>query len=74
MVHVSFRTDSACTFDLGIAKNLGGKRLKGCVLAPGIERQSSFAAGLIEKSLAVPILFHWNLGQEQAAVSALGNQ
>src|SRR5580700_5191977 len=63
--------DSTCSFDIGIAKDLSAESLDGCIPAPGTERQASFAAGLIEKGFAVPILFHGYLGQQQTTVSAL---
>src|ERR1700728_699542 len=71
---ITVHMDSAGNFDAGVAKDLSGKGLNGCVLAPGIDWQASFTAGLIEKSSAVPILFHRNLGQQQSTVRALRDQ
>jgi hypothetical protein len=43
----SSEADSAGIFNIGIAKNLGGESLDGRGPAPGIQRQASFAAGLL---------------------------
>ena len=66
--------DSAGNFDIGVGKDLGGKSLDGCGLAPGIQRQAGFAAGLLEKSFPVPTIFGGNLGQQQAAANAIGDE
>ena len=65
---------SAGSFDIDVGKDLGGKSLYGCGLAPGIQRQAGFAAGLLEKSFPVPTIFDGNLGQQQAAANAIGDE
>ena len=65
--------DSAETLDVGVAKDLGGESLDGRGLLPGIERQASFAAGLLQESFPVPTIFEGNLGQQEAASSAIGD-
>ncbi len=65
---------SAGNFDIGVGKDLSGKSLDSCGFAPGIQRQAGFAAGLLEKSFPVPTIFDRNLGQQQAAASAIGNE
>ena len=65
---------SAGNFDIGVGKDLSGKSLYGCGLAPGIQGQAGFAAGLLEKSFPVPTIFDGNLGQQQAAANAIGDE
>ena len=67
-------SDSAGLFDIGVAEDLGGESLDGCGLAPGIQRQTRFAADLLQKSFPVPTVFDGNLGQQQAAASAIGDE
>jgi len=62
--------DSEGKFDISVGKHLGGESLDGGGLAPGMERQTSLAAGLLQKSFPVPTMFDGNLGQQQAAASA----
>ena len=57
------KQDSQGNFDIGVGKHLGGESLDGSGLAPGIQRQTSFAAGLLQKSFPVPTVFDGNLGQ-----------
>ena len=66
--------DSAGKFYIRVGKDLGRERLDGCALAPGIQRQDSFAAGLLKKSFPVPTIFDWDLGQQQAASSAIRDE
>src|ERR1700732_3115743 len=62
--------DSEGKFDISVGKHLGGESLDGSGLAPGIQRQTSLAAGLLQKNFPVPTMFDGNLGQQQAAASA----
>jgi len=62
--------DSEGKFDISVGKHVGGESLDGSGLAPGIQRQTSLAAGLLQKSFPVPTMFDGNLGQQQAAASA----
>src|SRR5216684_4143430 len=66
--------NSAQSFDISVAEDLGRERLDGCALAPGIQRQASLAAGLLKKSFPVPTIFDWDLGQQQAASSAIRDE
>ena len=68
------KTDSAGKFDIAVGKDLGGESLDGCGLAPGIQRQTSLVAGLLQKSFPVPTMFDRDLGQKQAAASAFRNE
>src|SRR5271167_4374611 len=56
-----------------LAEDLGGEGFNGCASLPGIRRQSGFAAGLLDKSCAVPGALDGNLGQQQAAASTPAN-
>src|SRR5229473_2657770 len=44
-------------FDIGVGKHLGGESLDRSALAPGVQRQTGFAAGLLQKSFPVPTVF-----------------
>ncbi len=66
--------DSAGKFYIRVGKDLGRERLDGCALAPGIQRQASFAAGLLKKSFPTPTVFDWNLRQQQSASSAIRDE
>jgi len=54
--------DSDGTRDIGVGKNFGSEGFDDCTLAPGIERQTGFPAGLLQESLRTPAMFNRNLG------------
>jgi len=54
--------DSTGNFGIRVGKHLGGESLDGSGLAPGIQRQTSFAAGLLQKSFPIPTMFDRYLG------------
>ena len=57
-----------------LSEDFGSKSLDDRARAPGIKRQSGFAAGLLEKSYAVPGVFQRNLGQQQSPPSMLADE
>src|SRR5208282_2354430 len=58
---------------IGVGKDFSGECLNDCIFAPGIERQTGFEAGLVEKSLPIPAIFGGHLGEEQATAGADGD-
>jgi hypothetical protein len=56
------------------AENLGGEGLDCRAIFPGVQRQSRFPAGLVEESLAIPVVLDWHLRQKQAAMSSHADQ
>ena len=66
--------DSAGKFYIRVGKDLRRESLDGRALAPRIQRQTSFAAGLLKKSFPTPTVFDWNLRQQQSASSAIRDE
>jgi hypothetical protein len=58
-----WEADSEGNFGISVGKDLGRESFDGSGLAPGIQRQTSFTAGLLQKSFPVPTMFDGNLGQ-----------
>lgn len=56
------------------AENFCRESLQGCILLPGIERKSRFAAGLFEESNAVPVVLKRDLRQQKAAMTMLADE
>ena len=50
--------------NVGIGKDFGRESLDAGAFTPRIVWQTGFAAGLLEKSYAVPGMFNWDLGQQ----------
>ena len=57
-----------------IAEDFGGEGLEGCAFLPGVRRESSLAAGLLEEGGAVPIVLDGDLRQQQAAAAMLADE
>ncbi len=56
------------------AENLGGKGMQTGTFLPCIDGQARFAAGLLEKGDAIPLMLNRNLRQQQAAAAVLSDQ
>ena len=53
-----------------LSEYLCGEGFDGRAILPGVERESGFAAGLLEESDAIPMALDGNLRQKQAAASS----
>src|SRR5712671_7158519 len=56
------------------AKDFGSEGFNGRAFFPRIQRQTGFAAGLLQEGCAVPSVLDGDLGQEQAATAMPGNE
>ena len=55
-------------------EDFGGEGFQHCPDFPGIRRQAGFPAGLLQESLAVPMMFEGNLRQQESATPGKADQ